>query len=366
MKSLLRRLKFLWNRRRLEADLDEEIRDHLERKAAHLGDADAARRQFGNISSVKEESRPMWTGNFIEQLAQDVRYALRAMSANRLFTAVTILSLALGIGANTAIYSFMDAVMLRALPVSKPEELVILNWRAPRTARVVRSQWGGNYDEPGGGTTSPNYPYPAFKLLRGQTQVFSSLFGHANAGRPSVVFDGRADLAVAQYVTGDLFSGLGVGAALGRLIGRDDDRAGAPPVVVLTFDYWRSRFGASPAVLGKAIQVNGGLFTIAGVAAPGFSGVSPSVNPSLFIPLACLGLVQTSPVIDLEDKNFYWLEVMGRLKPGVTLAAAQAQLAGPFHNFVESYGHRGERALRHPCALAASGPLRCRWLAARV
>lgn len=279
----------------------------------------------------------MKTLHFWEPLAQDVRYAFRGMAGSKLFTGMAILSLALGIGANTAIYSFMDGVMLRALPVRNSEQLVILNWRAKSDAPVVHSQWGDNYDEPGGGTTSPNFPYPAFELLRDHNDVLSSLFGHAGGGRLNLVIDGSAELASGQYVTGSFFSGLGVPPAAGRLIGPDDDRPGAPPVAVITDDYWHTRFGASPSVIGKQIQINETSFTIAGVSAPEFYGVSPDSKPSVFLPMANIGLTHPQEMPEaFREGTYYWIELMGRLKSGVTLAQAQAQLAGPFHGFVES------------------------------
>ena len=145
--------------------------------------------------------------HFWEALAQDARYAFRGMAGSKLFTGMAVLSLALGIGANTAIYSFMDGVMFRALPVKHSEQLVILNWRAKSDAPVVHSHWGSNYDEPGGGTTSPNFPYPAFELLRDHNDVLSSLFGHVGVGRLDLVIDGQAELASGQYVTGGFFQG---------------------------------------------------------------------------------------------------------------------------------------------------------------
>jgi predicted permease len=280
----------------------------------------------------------MRTLHFWEPVAQDIRYAFRSMAGSKLFTSMAVLSLALGIGANTAIYSFMDGVMLRALPVKHPEQLVILNWRAKSEAPVVHSHWGSNYDEPGGGTTSPNFPYPAFELLRDHNEVLSSLFGHADGRRLNLVIDGNAELANAQYVTGGFFSGLGVAPAAGRLIDRDDDRGGAPAVAVIANDYWHTRFGASPSVVGRHIQINGAAFTIAGVSAPEFYGVSPDNKPSVFLPMAHLGL--TRPQNDgqsmFHEGTYYWIELMGRLKNGVTLKQAQVQLSGPFHNFVAS------------------------------
>ncbi len=279
----------------------------------------------------------MWTLRLWEPLAQDIRYAFRGMAGSKLFTGMAILSLALGIGANTAIYSFMDSVMLRALPVRHPEQLVILNWRAKSDAPVVHSHWGSDYDEPGGGRTSPNFPYQAFELLRDHNDVLSSLFGHVGGGRLNLVIDGSAELASGQYVTGGFFSGLGVPPAAGRLIGPDDDRLGAPPVAVITDDYWHARFGANPSVIGKQIQINETSFTIAGVSAPEFYGVSPDSKPSVFLPMANIGLTrpQEGPEA-FHEGTYYWIELMGRLKNGVTLAQAQAQLAGPFHGFVES------------------------------
>ena len=280
----------------------------------------------------------MSIGNLRESLEQDIRYALRSMASSKLFTSMAVLSLALGIGANTAIYSFMNAVMLRALPVSHPEQLVILNWRSRTEAPVIHSHWGSNYDEPGGGVTSPNFPYPAYEALRDHNQAFSTLFGYVSSGgRLNLVIDGEAELAPGQYVTGDYFSGLGIPAAAGRTIGRDDDRNGAPPAAVITYDYWRARFGASPAVLGKSVQINGTAFTIVGVSSPDFYGVSPGERPRIFLPAANIGLTDPRPnwPARLQDGTFYWLELMGRLKPGVTLPQAQAQLAGQFHAFVE-------------------------------
>jgi Acidobacterial duplicated orphan permease len=334
---LLRRLRVLSNRGRFESELEEEMRYHLDRRAAENG-SDDARRQFGNITLLKEESRNMWTWTLCEQLAQDIRYAFRSMAASKLFTAMAVLSLALGIGANTAIYSFMDAVMIRALPVKHPEQLVILNWRAKADALFVHSHWGSNYDEAGGLVTYRSFPYPVYELLHDNGKVLSILFGHARAGRLNLIVDGQAELADGEYVTGDFFPGLGVSTAAGRAIGREDDRIGAPPVVVITHDYWRSRFGANPAAVGTSIQINGTLFTIAGVSAPGFFGVSPDNRPSVFLPIGNIGLTNSAPdwPARFHEGTSYWIELMGRLKAGVTPAEAQAQLDGPFHSFVAS------------------------------
>ena len=340
MKTLLRRLQFFFHRRQFDADLEEELRDHLHRKTLDTGNEAGARRQFGNVTLTMEDSRNAWSWNLLEQMIQDGRYAWRAMRANKLFTLMAVLSLALGIGANTAIYSFMDAVLIRGLPVRRTEQLVILNWRSKGEAPVVTDHWGSSYDEKGGGLTCPNFPYTAYELLRDRNDVLTALFGHASAGRLNLVIDGQAELAEGELVSGDYFTGLGVGSAVGRVLGRDDDRKGAPPVVILSYDFWRSRFGSDSAVLGKTVQLNRSAFTIAGVAAPEFYGVSPASRPKLFLPLADIGLVEAQISKDwaagFTNRHFYWLELMGRLKPGTTLAQAQAQLEGSFHNFVAS------------------------------
>jgi len=335
MNELLRKLRMLFHRKQFENELDEELRHHLAMKAENQPGG-AGELPFGNVALLKEESREVWTFVFWEQLAQDIRYGIRSMAASRLFTAMAVLSLALGIGANTTIYSVIDAVLLRALPVRQPEELVILNFRSKGDVPLVRSHWGSNYDVPGGGRVSPNLPYPALQLLNENNTVLTGLFGHAAASRLNLVVGGQAELGQGRYVSGDYFTVLGITPATGRLIGREDDQPGAPPVVVLTHDYWRSRFGADPSVQGRTVQINGKAFTIAGVAAPGFFGVSPDEKPSVFLPISTLGLVEVQRTATnfMTDDHYYWIELMGRRKPGVTLAQAETQLAGVFHNYV--------------------------------
>jgi macrolide transport system ATP-binding/permease protein len=340
MKELWRRLRWMAHRDQFERELDEEMRHHLALKAEEQGSSEAARRQFGNVSLLKENSRSMWTWTFVEQFGQDIRYGLRAMNANRLFTAMAAVSLALGIGANTAIYSFMDAIMIRALPVQHPEQLVIVNWRAKVYPAVANSHSGSSYSEPGGGTTSPNYPYHAYEFLREHNSKFSTLFGYAGAGRLNLSVDGQAELGEATFVTGGYFEGLGVKPAAGRLIGPIDDKPGAVPVVTLAYSFWQRRFGGSPDAVGKYITINDTPFLIAGVSAPEFFGVRPASPPQVFIPVHNLGLVLINTYRDNDtrftDDHFYWIEVMGRLKPGVTLAQAQSEAAWQFQQWVNA------------------------------
>lgn len=293
---------------------------------------------------------PGWT--FGEQLLQDLRYALRTMLKSRAFTALAVLSLALGIGANTAIFSFMDAIMLRSLPVSDPGSLTMLNWHAkalgragpgPRetAATVVLSLEGSINHDPRGGAISDAFPYPAFEFLAKENAPFSALFGHCPLGKVNVKVAGAAELGSGEYVSGDYFRSLGVPPAAGRLITNDDDRAGAPPVAVLSFAYSRKRFGDPSKAVGATISLDNVLFTVAGVTPPEFFGVDPAAAPDVYLPMHAGLLLSTDPWAGyaasaqaFSDEHFYWLQMTARLRPGVNLSQAQAALAPMFQRWV--------------------------------
>ena len=294
-----------------------------------------------------------------EQFLQDSRYSWRMMLGRPLFTAMAALSLALGIGSNTAIYSFMDAILMRALPVHDPESLVVFNWHSKDFPAVAHSFNGSDYHDPKTGETSGNFPYPAFELFRENNPAFSSVFGFSNAGRVNVQIHGEADLAATQYVSGAFFSGLGVPPAAGRLIDSTDDRAGAPQVAVASYGYAQRRFGDVAKAVGQSILVNGNHFVIAGVAAPEFFGVNPAGPQDLFVPM------QTSRVLEMiftnevntryVDRNFYWAQIMGRLRPGFTMGQAQAALAPMFQRFVESTATKDKERADLPMLLLRDG-----------
>jgi macrolide transport system ATP-binding/permease protein len=277
---------------------------------------------------------------FLEQAVQDLRYSLRAMAAGPGFTAMVALSLALGIGANTAIYSFMDAILMRALPVQNPESLVVLNWHSKSFPAVAHHFSGSSFQDPKTGYTSGNFPYPAFDLIRDKNPVFSTVFGFSGAGRLNLQIHGQADLGGGQYVTGAFFSGLGVPPAAGRLIDSSDDRAGAPPVVVTSYRYAERRFGDAAKAVGEPILINENPFTIVGVAAPEFFGVNPGGQTDLYVAMHSSLLLNTIYPDEEKTKysqgDFYWIEMMGRLRPGITMRQAQAALAPMFQHFVES------------------------------
>jgi len=342
--------KFTWwlQRRRKEDELREELQFHLEQEAGERR-ADglpedqakwAARRDLGNVTLLQENTRSLWSWILLEQLVQDVRYGLRAMFKNRLFTALAALSLALGIGANTAIYSFMDSILLRSLPVSDPASLVVVKWQrrptAPGTSNesVIRSMDGRTYRDPSG-ITSGIFPFPAFERLKeASAPVLSNLFAHKPAGRVNVTIKSQAEIAQGEYVSGDFFRGLAVSPAAGRLIFADDDRASAAPVAVLSLGYGEQRFGDAASAIGQQILINNVPFTVVGVTPRQFFGVDPAAAPQVYLPMHASLLFDPGGGRSYLDPNYYWVEMMGRLHPGVGLEEAQAALGGPFAQWV--------------------------------
>jgi macrolide transport system ATP-binding/permease protein len=351
MSSLFRKFGWWLRRRRKEEELRAELQFHLEEDADE-GRADglseeqarqAARRALGNVTLLREDTRTLWTWAPLEQLAQDLRYAVRMMAKHRAFTLLAALSLALGIGANTAIYSFMDSILLRSLPVSDPASLAVVKWHAkPYTNRpsassefVLRSIDGRTYGD-AASREAYIFPYPAFERLQeASAPVFSSLFGYFWAGQLNVLVKGAAELTPAHYVTGDFFQGLELSPAAGRVLMRSDDLAGAPPVAVISMGYSQRRFGGPANAINQQILINNIAFTVVGVAPPEFFGVDPAVAPHVYLPMHAMSLLDSEQAAPkFVNPNYYWILMMGRLRPGVTLEQAQAVLAPQFAQWV--------------------------------
>ena len=380
MTSFLRRLTWWARRSRKDEELREELQFHLDEEASarHADGLStdeatwAASRDLGNVTLLHENTRTLWTWTLFEQLVQDLRFAVRTMVTNPTFTALAVLSLALGIGANTAIYSFMDSILLRWLPVSDPASLVVLNWHS-KDPRIPDKGWrpfvmhsinGRTYTDPATGLTSGIFPFPAFEMFRKADAVFSSVFAYCPAGNLNVMIAGQTNRATAEYVSGDYFRGLDVAPAAGRLITADDDRAGAPAVAVVSFGRIQTSFGSPAAAAGQSILINNIPFTIVGVSPPEFFGVDPAAAPDVYLPLHTNVLFgATSPVVNFKvmdvrvpanldrfssqqyfDQNYYWIEIMGRLRPGVTLGRAQAALTPNFQQWVAGTATNEERA----------------------
>ncbi len=358
---LIRRLKYWMETARRSESLRDEMELHLGEKAAEL-QADGmtpecaraeARRRFGNVGLKQEESREIWMTRVLSELGQDIRYGCRTMAGNKAFSALAVLLLALGIGANTTIYSLMESILLRSLPVPDPESLVVLNWHSgpPQNANkewvhvmhgVQGILWPGNK----GTMVSGMFPYGAFETLREENPVFSTLFGYFNGLTRTLAIRGQATSASTEYVTGEYFRGLAVSPAAGRLIDSEDDRPGAASVAVVSFATSQQRFGGPSSAIGQPVLVDNVPFTVIGVAPPEFFGVDPAVAPDLYLPLHTNLRVEGAGAARMyPDGNFYWIEMMGRLRPGLSMARAQAALAPRFHQWVAATATTdGERA----------------------
>jgi macrolide transport system ATP-binding/permease protein len=351
---LLNKLRFLFRRRRFYRDLADEMDFHREMleldmiREGHAPEAAAvsARRQLGNATLACECSRDVWIVAWCDTLMTDLRYPLCSLAAHSTFSTVAILTIALGIGANTAIYSFMDSILLRSLPVPDPGSLVILNWHAKARGRrdfVMHSMSGSTWGDATSGLTSGIFPYPAFELFRKYDSVFSSVFAHYEYYQMrtfNLSVSGQADVASGWSVSGDYFPGLAVPATAGRLIIPDDDRPGAPQVAVISYGLSQRRFGEPGNAVGRLILINNLPFTVVGVTPPGFFGVDPAAAPDVYVPMHANELLGAGNQFGFRseryfDRNYYWVQVMGRLRPGVSLAQAQATLAPPFQQWVD-------------------------------
>jgi predicted permease len=346
MTPFFRKLKWLTRRPNKDAELQEELQFHLEEETGELEERGltseearrAACREFGNVALVEEDTRAVWTWTFCEQFVQDVRYGLRTIAANRTFSAMAILSLALGIGANTAIFSFMDSILLRSLPVPDPQSLVVLSWHTQHRDMHGTNRHDNSFNDPNGGFIGGFFSYPAFELLQKSDLVFSSVFGYQGAGELNLTFRGQADLANTEYVSGGYFGGLGTKPAVGRLIGLDDDRAGAPPVAVISYALSERRFGGPANAPGQSILINNLPFTVAGVTPPKFFGADPDSPPDIYVPMHTNLLLEDRnySAVTYLDPMFDWVVPMARLRPGVSAKQAQAALAGPFFEWARA------------------------------
>ena len=261
----------------------------------------------------------------LEATLTDLRYGLRLLARTPGFTAVAVLSLALGIGANTAIFTLIDAVLLRTLPVKNPQELVSLNIAEPSERRF--SRWTD-------GNSDTAFPYTAFLQMRARNQVLSSLFAFKSLGRLNAQVNGAAELTRGQLVTSDYFRALGVRLILGRDFAEDDDRTGAEPVAIISYSYWQRRFGADTSVTDGRIVINGVSFRIIGVTTREFFGLQAGNAVDVSMPFAVQAQVLPNlaePGVSLYTAaDHWWIEIMGRLKPGIPEEQARANLEGIF------------------------------------
>jgi predicted permease len=346
-------LRFWWSKR--DKELSEEVQSHLQMAArdrrergasaeeAHV----AARREFGNIGLVTETTRDAWGWRWLRDAIDDLRFALRILGKSTGFTITAILTLALGIGANTAIFSLIDAALLRALPVRDAHRLVVLRWQAHKEPK-----WGnalsygdcgrvGDAKNPGGCSFSG----PFFRQVRSRTELFSSVAACARGFDLALAGDGPADIVHgAQYVSGDFFQALGIAPAAGRLLGPPDDQPSASPAVVLSYRYWRSEFGGAASVIGKTVLLNKVPVIVVGVAEPRFDSLSPGIPSDIWIPLAVMPWLERNWNNRDVDDRYWWLVMIARLQPRVTREQAEAAMNTIFVNATTS----GEKPLFKP------------------
>ncbi|MCH7825842.1 MAG: ABC transporter permease, partial [Acidobacteria bacterium] len=334
-------------RERHGRDLLELYRDYSAagRPASRVGAAwDLLRNGFGTrgddlrpAGARRKHQLPRKRNTGMDSMWQDVKFGARMLRKSPAFTAVAVLSLAIGIGANTAVFGFIDAALLRSLAVEDPHELVVLGWRTRAGTEMPDvSTWGWYLRDDNGDGLSSSYSVPAFEAIRDLNEVLSSTFAFADGGRINVIVDDQAEHASGQYVSGNYYVALGLQAALGRLIVEDDDRNDAGSVVVLSHGYWGRRFGENGAVIGETIRLNNAPFTVIGVAPADFRGtLQVGDNPDVTVPLAHQPLVSTSSR-DMTRPEFWWLHLMGRVRDGVTMAAAESHLNALFQQSVEA------------------------------
>jgi predicted permease len=297
-------------------NLEEEIRAHLRMEEqenlesgmppeeAHY----AALRRFGNVTLAQERCRGMWAWNSVEALWQDLRYGLRQLRRSPGFTAVAVLTLALGIGANTTIFSLIDAVMLRRLPVEKPDELMQMQRRDPRR----------------GGNPSDGFTNPLWEQVRDQQDVFSGVFAWGHAWF-DLAQGGAVHPANGIWVSGDFFNTLRLRPAAGHLIAASDDRRGCPAVAVLSYGFWQDYYGGANRAIGSTLSLTNYPFEVIGVAPPGFFGMEVGDKFDVAVPI-CAAALFDGKESRLDHRSSWWLNVAGRVKPGITLAQMTARL----------------------------------------
>ncbi|HXF25763.1 MAG TPA: ABC transporter permease, partial [Bryobacteraceae bacterium] len=284
---------------------------------------DAARRQFGGVALLKEDLRERRGFPGVDIVMRDIRYAFRAMRRNPIFTATAIVTLALGIGANTAIFTLTNQILLRVLPVKDPAQLVLFEWRGQFIGGTSR---GGN----------SAFAYPMYKDLRdGNPGVFTGIAARYHEG-VDVSDRGPAQRAAAELVSGNYFQVLGVTPALGRMLAPGDDRIkNGEPYVVLSYDFWQRRFGGDPSALNRVIDVNGHPMTIVGVAERGFTGFELMSPADLFVTMSMKDAI-TPTWDDMNRRDSIWLRIFARRKTGVPVKAAQAAIQVPYHDALAS------------------------------
>jgi macrolide transport system ATP-binding/permease protein len=361
IRTLLSRCAALFGKQRLDADLDEELRAHidlaieenLKRGMSEQEARRAALRDFGGVTQVTESYRAQRGLPFLEVLAQDVRYALRQLRNSPGFTLTAILTLALGIGVNTAIFTLVHGILLRSLPVTDPSRLYRIGDRDDCCYYDTFQNDDGDFDL---------FSYDLYLHLKQSAPEFEQLAAVEAGSNAYSVRNGStpAKLMRSEYVSGNYFATLGVGAYAGRPLNESDDAPGAAPALVLSYRTWQTDFAADPGVVGSTVYLQMHPFTVAGVAPPGFFGDRVISNPpDLWMPLSAEPLIEGANASQKQvDED--WLYPLGRVRPGVNIGALQAKLSVALQQWLltrSRYTDHGGAALipRQHVVLAAAG-----------
>ena len=340
----------LWSRLRrtlsnsnLNAEIDEEIQFHLAMNVREGRDPREARLRFGNPTAIREEARAMGIFEWLESVLQDARYGLRQLGRTPALTFSIIASLVIGIGANTAIFSIVDAALLKALPVDDPQSLRVVQWTTSQgwPEQLAHGHSGTTDGDPRGRMQGSSFGPGLYRTLAREQSAFESLIGFAG-GDAAVGVEGRiAERAGLLYVSENFFEGLGVAMLLGRPFDAEDDQIGREPVVILSHRFWLRHFGGRSEVLGGAVRINNVAARIVGVAPPGFYGMEIGHWNDIYTPLAArvaLNVSTRQAESSGEDDRQWWVRQMARLKPGVDEAAAGEQLSAIYQRLVAPEG----------------------------
>ncbi|HET7439549.1 MAG TPA: ABC transporter permease, partial [Nitrospira sp.] len=337
LRTLVAKLSELFGWARRGKDLDDEIQVHIQmlterylRQGMDPRDAAAAaRRQFGNSDSLRERHYQQSSFLTLTGLWRDLRFGARQLLRNPVLTCIGITSLALGIGANTAVFTAAKAALFDSLPVEAPDQLRMLTWMSGHD-RPVPPVWGDVWSNESGGLTSNAFSYPVFEALRAKKYTVQDFIAFKDVPLTATV-DGQSDMIDGELITGTAFQSLGIKAALGRTLTLEDDTvAGSEPVAVISKGYWVQRFASSRAVVGEHIFLNGVPVTIVGVCAGHFAGLQLGNVSQIFLPLTLQPLVvpraQNSSVSLLNNPQSWWVQVLVRLRTNVPEPRVQAEL----------------------------------------
>jgi len=326
MRAWFRRLAALFGKPRRDLEFAAELESHLQ---LHIEDnlragmtPEAARREalmkLGGVEQTKENYRDRRGLPMLETLVQDLRYALRMFSRNPGFTSVVVLTLALGIGANTAIFSLINAVLLQSLPVRDPNELVVVQYKDPQS--------GGEYED---------FSYPMYQALRDKNSAFAGVFCRSGVDF-NAAYAGQSERAVGEMVSGNYFEVLGVRPWIGRLLTYQDDQVpGAQPVAVLSYGYWQTRFGGDTSIIGRQILLDAKPIIVIGVTPPDFYGTQIASSPQIRVPMMMATVFKPFPANRLQNPRHRWLTIMARRKVGTTVSGAQASSDVLYHQVLE-------------------------------